>query len=138
MSGAMSATESFLDSNVLLYLPSAHPEKSARAHALVTAGGVISIQVLDEVASVARRKYGLDWPNLHRLLAGARRSLEVVPTGIETHELGLDLAERYRFSVYDSMLLAAALQARCTTFYSEDLHDGQVIEDTLTIRNPFR
>lgn len=131
-------TDAFFDTNVLLYLVSKDWGKGERAQTLVDEGGLISVQVLDEFASVATRKVRLHWDVVHGFLGALRRTLQITPTDLGTHELGLRLAERYRVSVYDSMLLAAALQAGCTTFYSEDLHDGQVIENALTIRNPFR
>jgi predicted nucleic acid-binding protein len=55
---------------------------------------------------------------------------------VETHERGVDIAERWRFSIYDSLIVGAALRAGCSTLYSEDLQHGQTI-DQLTIRNPF-
>ena len=55
---------------------------------------------------------------------------------IKTHEFGLEIAERYRFSIYDSLIVAAALQAGCSTLYSENLQHGQTI-DKLMIRSPF-
>ena len=61
----------------------------------------------------------------------------VVPLALETHELGLHIAERYRFSIYDALIVAAALLAGCGTLYSEDLQDGQSIDGRLVIRNPF-
>ena len=134
----MKRTDAFVDANVLLYLPDARIQRALVAEELMRRGGVISVQVLDEFASVASRKMGMPWPAIRDLLDAIRLNLSIVGTGVKTHELGLDLSERYRFSVYDSMLLAAALQAGCTTFFSEDLHDGQVIENTLSIRNPFR
>lgn len=133
----MNGIEAFFDTNVLIYLATPDPEKAGRTEALVRRGGVISIQVLDEFASVASRKYKAPWPQIHAVLTALKDALEVRPVTLETHELGLRVAERYRFSVYDSMLIAAALLAGCRTFYSEDMHDGQVIEGRLTIRNPF-
>lgn len=130
-------SEAFFDTNVLLYIPSDDAKRSERARQLLREGGVISMQVLNEMASVMARKIGLPWPTIRELLTVMRQSVRVTPTDLSTHDLGVDLAERYRFSVYDSMLLAAALQAGCTTFYSEDMHDGQIIEGRLTIRNPF-
>jgi len=61
----------------------------------------------------------------------------VVPLSEETHDRGVAIAERYGFSVYDSLILAATLLTDCTTVYSEDLQDGQCIEDRLKVRNPF-
>ncbi len=63
---------------------------------------------------------------------------EVLPITVETHQRGLQIAERYRFSIYDALIIAAALDSGCTTLYTEDMQNGQVIENTLTIRNPFQ
>ena len=60
-----------------------------------------------------------------------------VPLTIETHDSALQMASRYRFSLYDALIAAAALGADCSTLYSEDFQDGQVIEGRLTVRNPF-
>ena len=132
----MSAAEAFFDTNVLLYLLSADSAKADRAEALMAKGGVVSVQVLNEFASVATRKLAMTFGEIREILATVRAVCPVRPLDIETHELALDLAERHRFSVYDSLILAAALRAGCATLYTEDLQDGQTIE-TLTIRNPF-
>jgi predicted nucleic acid-binding protein len=132
----MSATD-FFDSNVLLYLLSPDPAKANRVEDLLVEGGVISVQVLNEFASVATRKFHRSIAQVRVILEDIRVNCVVVPLDTVTHELGLDIAERYRFSLYDSMLLAAAVQAGCDTFRSEDLHHGQQLMG-LTIRNPFR
>jgi len=62
---------------------------------------------------------------------------EVAPITTETHDLRLEIAERYGFSVYDSLIVAVALLAGCEILFSEDLHDGQRINDQLVISNPF-
>jgi predicted nucleic acid-binding protein len=59
-----------------------------------------------------------------------------VPVTVETHERAMHVAERYGYSIFDSLIIAAALHAGARTLYSEDMQDGQVIEG-LTIRNPF-
>lgn len=133
----MSGTEAFFDTNVLLYLVSPDGTKAGLADAAIRRGGIISVQVLNEFAYVAMRKFHAPWPVIHELLAAIRSKLEVEDVTLEIHGLGLRIAERYRFRVYDSLLLAAALIGGCKTFYSEDLQHGQVIENTLTIRNPF-
>jgi predicted nucleic acid-binding protein len=99
-------------------------------------GVVVSVQVLNEFVAVARRKQALLWSGFRVVRAAVRSSCNVVPLTIETHELGLALAERHGFSVYDGMILAAARLAGCTVLYSEGMHDGLVI-DRLTIRNPY-
>lgn len=126
----------FLDTNLLLYLLSAEPEKADRAEALLAAGGTVSVQVLNEFAAVARRKAHLDFAEIRVALGVVRSTCAVVPLDLETHALGLDVAERYRFSVYDGLIVAAALRAGCTVLYSEDLQHGQTI-DGLTARSPF-
>ncbi len=132
----MPAADAFFDTNVLLYLLSDDTAKADRAEALLVNGGVISVQVLNEFAAVAVGKKAVDFTELKDILSAIRIACAVKPLDIETHELGLDIAERYRFSIYDSLIIAAALRARCSVLYSEDLHHGQTIEQ-MTIRNPF-
>ena len=130
--------DSFFDSNVLLYLVDSDASKAMRAEVLVAGGGVISVQVLNEIAHVAQRKARLDWNQTHLLLDGLRDLLVVRPLTAAVHDAGLALAERYRLSVYDAMIAASALDAGCTTLWSEDMHHGLSIEGRLTILNPFR
>ena len=66
-----------------------------------------------------------------------RGLLWVHPVTVETHETGLALAERYGLSIYDAMIAASALHAECDTLWSEDMHDGMVIQERLRIANPF-
>ena len=96
------------------------------------------MQVLNEIANVARRQLLLDWPEGHSLLGSVRGLLEVAPLTVDTHLEGLALAARYRLSVYDALIAAAALEAGCSVLWSEDMQDGLVLNDRLTIRDPFR
>jgi predicted nucleic acid-binding protein len=129
---------SFFDSNVLLYLASGDTAKADRTEKLVESGGTISIQVLNELANVARRKMGLSWPETHAFLSTLREVLIVNPLTLEIHEAGLRLAERYKLSIYDAMIAAAALDAGCDNLWSEDMQDGAVIDGRLRIKTPFR
>lgn len=130
-------TDVFFDTNVLVYLVSGDPAKSAKSDSLVRAGGLASVQVLNELTRVMRRKFNANWPAVDAQLAGIRAKCTVVPITVAIHERGLVLAKRFQFQVYDSMIVAAAVLAGCTTLYSEDMNDGQII-DGLTIRNPYR
>ncbi len=132
----MSAADSFFDTNVLLYLLSEDSEKADRAEALVASGGIVSVQVLNEFAAIAARKLAMRIPEIQEVLSTIRTVCAVVPLDVETHELGLEVAERQRLSIYDAMIVAAALQSECRILYTEDLNAGQKI-DHLTIRNPF-
>ena len=126
----------FFDTNVLLYLVSGDPAKANRAEELVAQGGVISVQVLNEFVAVAAAKKGIQFAKIRETLSAFRALFAVVALDIETHELGLDIAERYRVHIYDSLIVAAALRAGCTTLYSEDFQHRQTIE-RLSIRDPF-
>ena len=128
----------FFDTNVLVYLASGDAAKAERAEAVLAGGGAISVQVLNELTHVARRKMALSWPELHRFLGALRSLLTVHPVTIETHETGLVLAKRYGFSTYDALIVAAALQAGCDRLWSEDMQHGQTLAEGLSIRNPFR
>jgi predicted nucleic acid-binding protein len=132
----MSVDEAFFDSNVLIYLTDEASGKSGRTEDLLADGGVISVQVMNEFANAARRKVRLSWEETREFLDIFRATLKIVPLTLQTHERGLDLAERYGLSVYDGVIVAAALLADCRTLYSEDMHNGLVI-DRLTIRNPY-
>ncbi|HSO42274.1 MAG TPA: PIN domain-containing protein [Rhodospirillales bacterium] len=129
--------DSFLDTNVLVYLATGDPVKAGRAEALVAAGGVISVQVLNELANVARRKMRMPWAETRSFLSLLRGLLAVQPLDLATHEAGLALAERYGLSTYDAMIAAAALQAGCDTLWSKDLQHGMAL-GSLRILNPFR
>jgi predicted nucleic acid-binding protein len=132
----MSEADSFFDTNVLLYLLSKDAAKADRAEALLASGGVVSVQVLNEFASVASRKLAMTIAEIREILSTIRAACAVMPLDIETHDLGLDIAERHRFSIYDALIVAAAVRAGCAILYTEDLQQGQVIEK-LQIRNPF-
>jgi len=132
----MPVADAFFDTNVLLYLLSDDLKKAARAEEILAAGGVISVQVLNEFASAAIRKSSVSFVELREVLSAIRTFCEVKPVDIATHELALELADRYRFSIYDSLIVAAALRASCSVLYSEDLQHGQKIE-RMTIQNPF-
>lgn len=128
---------SFIDTNVIVYLASGDLAKAQRAEEVILAGGTISVQVLNEIANVARRKMQLSWNETHAFLSSIRYLLSVVPVTVETHETGIRLAERYSVSVYDAMILASALLAGCEALWSEDMQHGAVIEGRLRVVNPF-
>lgn len=114
-------------------------ERTAAAEALVAVGGVVSVQVLNELAAVARRKLVMTWDEIAEALAAIRVLCpSPVPLTVETHEAGLRIADQYQVHIYDALIAAAALEAECTTLYSEGLQDGQVIDGRLIIRNPFK
>lgn len=131
-------TDVFFDTNVILYLLSSDTAKADIAEELLAIGGMVSVQVLNEIASVASRKLKMSWAEINEVLTQIRTVCSVQPLTIGTHERAVALAERYRLSLYDGLIIAAALLADCKALYSEDMQDGQVIERQITIRNPFK
>lgn len=129
----------FFDTNVLVYVVAQRNTKTETAEALLAGGGVVSVQVLNELANVARKKLGMSWKEIGEAVA-AIRALCASPVTMTTalHDAGRHIAAKYGYGMYDGLIAAAALEADCNTLYSEDLQDGQIIEGRLTIRNPFR
>jgi predicted nucleic acid-binding protein len=133
----MSVAEPFFDTNVLLYLLSCDDAKADKAEELLSQGGHISVQVLNEFASIATRKLKMTHAEVREVLAPIRSVCAVHPLTEETHDLGLQLSERYQLSIYDAMIAASALTAGCKTLLSEDMQDGQILDRKLRIQNPF-
>jgi predicted nucleic acid-binding protein len=127
----------FLDSNIILYLASRQQAKADRAEELIATGGTISVQVLNEIANVSRRKMRMSWVETRDFLSMVRGLLKVEPVTIEMHQAGIELAERYGLSVYDAMIASAALLTECDTLLTEDLQDGLLVSGRLRVVNPF-
>lgn len=130
--------QAFFDTNVLLYLVGSDAAKARRAESLIAQGGTISVEVLNEFASVASRKQRMTWTEIEDALATLRSLCRVEPLTVEGHEMALQLVRAHGFSFYDAMIIASALLAECAMLYSEDLQHGRRIDRRLTINNPFR
>lgn len=86
-----------------------------------------------------RKRFGWPWEEIGLATSSIQAlARQMVPTLLEDHRGSLHLAQRYQLSVYDALMLAIALRGGSTVFYSEDMHHGLVIEDRMTILNPFR
>lgn len=130
-------TRAFIDSNVAIYGYS-NDVRAARAKYLLTTSPVISVQTLNEFTNVARRKLGLAWDQIERVIEDLLVLCPViVELTVDLHVSARAIAERYQLQFYDALVVAAALHAECDLLFSEDMHDGLVIEQRLTIRNPF-
>ena len=125
------------DTNVLLYLIGADAAKADRATDLLRGGGHISVQLLAEFTAVARRKTALPWAALEEILAVIERACVVHPLTLDIHRAARLLSSRDQLAIYDAQIVASALACDATTLWSEDLQDGRVFENRLTIRNPF-
>jgi predicted nucleic acid-binding protein len=130
--------KAFFDTNILVYVVGQHDKRTDTAETLLAAGATISVQVLNELANVSRKKLRMSWEQVGEALAAIRVLCPSPrPLTVETHDVGRRIAARYGYSMFDGLIAASALEAGCDTLYSEDLQDGQIIEGRVTIRNPF-
>ena len=133
----MSADAPFFDTNVVLYLFGDDDRKRSIADALLEAGGGASVQLLNEVAHVARRKMLWEWPKIETTLAKLETVLDIAPLTLAAHRLARRIAGETNCGVYDALMLAVALENGAKTFFSEVLQHGRVV-DGMAIRDPFR
>lgn len=129
----------FLDSNVIIY---AHTDldvqkQQVAQHIIATQDTIISTQVLQETANILSKKFQFAWPDIQTVLNEAAANNSLHTNSFPAISDACRIAERYGFSFYDSLIIAAALESGCQRLLSEDLQDGQVIDNVLTVENPF-
>lgn len=127
----------FIDSNVVIYAITQASSKAHLAAPLFVGLPSISTQVLSETANVASKRLGLKVSEIRRLVSWLESTCTVEIITPATVYKALDVRERYGFSWYDSVIIAAALAAGCQTLYSEDMQHGQLIDGHLSVINPF-
>jgi predicted nucleic acid-binding protein len=128
----------FADTNVIVYAQSDDDTKTAAAITVLETGPVISAQVVNETVSVLTRKHGFSLADAHQVAISLLAICEVVPLEADTIREAIRLTARYKLSHWDSLIVSAALLAGCDTLYSEDMQDGQVFDERLTVVNPFK
>lgn len=127
----------FLDTNVLVYAALSDDPRRPTAERLLTGGGTISVQVLNEFVNVARGKLSWSWPDIETMLAlVSGQSRRVLDLSVATHEAAVALARDHRLSFYDALIVASALEAGCDTLFTEDMQHGRKFGG-LVIVNPF-
>jgi predicted nucleic acid-binding protein len=130
--------KAFFDTNVLIYALAEDDPRAEMAETLLARGGVVGVQTLNEFVAVVTRKLAFTWDQTLDALTAIRGICSPpVPVTVKTHETALKIAARYRYHIYDSLVIAAAMEASCSILYSEDMRNGQVV-DGLMIRNPFQ
>ncbi len=127
----------FIDTNIVIYSLGANSAKAAQTAPLFAHHPVISTQVLSETANVALKKLAMPLSETSKLLAMLEATCKVEIITPATIQRALDIAARYGFSWFDSLIVASALDAGCDLLYTEDLQHGQLIEGKLTVTNPF-
>jgi predicted nucleic acid-binding protein len=132
------ADKAFVDTNIICYLFSEDTHKAGIAEMLLNKSPHISVQVLNETANVLRRKLDMPWAEVSDVLQTIRILCKTHPLTLSIHTRGLALVEKYSVSLYDAMILAAALEHNCTTLFTEDMQHNQIIDGTLVLINPFK
>jgi predicted nucleic acid-binding protein len=130
----------FIDTNILVYCYT-DDEPAKQQEALDIANGsstFISTQVLTELSNTLKKKFKLDWKVIENVISEVNSGFNIYINKPVTVERACQIAGKYRYSFYDSLIIAAALYANCKTLYSEDMQDGQVIDNSLIILNPFK
>lgn len=126
----------FIDSNVILYLLSGDSVKADRVEAILGKGGLISVQVLNEVTSVCMRKLKMPWEEIDAVLLAVKTACDIIPLTVEAHEKAVEISKRCQLSFYNAHICASAILSGVKVVLSEDMQDGMKI-DGITIRNPF-
>jgi predicted nucleic acid-binding protein len=128
----------FIDTNVVIYALGQKSPKKSKALALIKTNPVISTQVLSEMAHTMSRKFHLPYTRISLVVDILSTRCEVALIDKGTLRRAIELCLKYSYSYYDSLILASAIESQCSVLYSEDMHQCQVIDGTLTIVNPFR
>ncbi|WAC13732.1 PIN domain-containing protein [Dyadobacter pollutisoli] len=128
---------SFLDSNVILYLFDLDERKQTIAQNLVSQNPIINPQVLVEVGNICKRKFGFTKKQVSQLWEDLMIDCVCDPVSGSTIENARKLIARYDFQLFDSIIVAGALEANCSILYSEDMQHGLLVENKLEIVNPF-
>lgn len=133
----MPSVANFLDTNILVYALG-EDMKATMAQSLMSEPFVISVQALNEFANVGRKKLNLSLGRIQQVIDDISlmaSAVIVLDTRITNGALGL--LGRYNLAFYDALMVATALDANCSRYYSEDLQNGLVIDGKLEIINPF-
>ncbi len=132
--------KAFFDTNILLYLYSqdeltkkSKTETLLKKHATI----IVSTQVLNELANVMSKKMNIKFPKIIQVIDEITQNFEILNVCQNTIKKALSLIEKYNYSYYDRLIIAAALKSSCSILYSEDMHHGHKLDRTLKIVNPY-
>jgi len=130
----------FLDSNILIYGYSVTEKDKQKIvlKLMESADTVVSTQVIQELSNVFRKKFSLHWSNILAAITEIEQNHFILQNNLATIRKAIEVAEKYQYSFYDSLIVASAIEANCDILYSEDLHHNQIAERKLRIINPFK
>ncbi|MCL2190283.1 MAG: PIN domain-containing protein [Defluviitaleaceae bacterium] len=136
----MPADKVFLDSNLLVYLYShTEQEKANRVIDVICNNNCfISTQVLNEFSNVCIRKLGFAISDIKKAISEIAAACHLLYINENDIFLALRIHNEYKYSYYDSLMIASALESGCNYLFSEDMSDGQIINSSITIKNVFK
>lgn len=134
----MNVENAFLDTNVLIYILSDDKPKRETAISLIKNNPFISIQVINEFCNVCKKKMGFSYSEIQTIILQLLPQIHLTQLNKLTILKALDIGERYKYSYYDSLILASAIEANCNIVYSEDFQHHQKINNCLLVVNPFK
>lgn len=128
----------FIDSNILIYSVTNEQNKSQIARCILADNRiVISTQALNEFCNVTLKKRLMTIEQVSFAISVFLNDFHVVDLGNDLVIKALNIKNRYQYSYWDSLIIATALKTGVKTLYSEDMSHSQVIDNRLTIINPF-
>jgi len=129
----------FLDTNIFVYTQSSVEtrKQNISTEIIESYDCHTSTQVLSEVSNVLTKKLNMPIHEVKQIISAINANCTISVVDYNTVQKALDLKERYAYSYYDSLILAAAIESSCQKIFSEDMSNKQIIEDTLEILNPF-
>jgi len=135
----MNVENFFIDTNILIYFVKDSTGKAELIDTILlnNSENYISTQVANEFCNVALKKLNFSTEELIFLLENFAQFFNIYTVNISTIKKALKIKEKYAYSYYDSVIIASALQTNCSILYTEDMHHGQIIDNRLTIINPF-
>ncbi len=132
----------FLDTNILIYCYSVdEKKKQEKALGLLeehSESSLISTQVINELSNVLFKKFKLSSIEIENTILEIDNYIDIVNFDMTTQIKALKIKEKYKLQFYDSLIVATAIENKCTIVYSEDMQNGLVIDNVLTILNPFK
>jgi predicted nucleic acid-binding protein len=127
----------FIDTNVCLYGFGTNAAKKDVTSVLFAGGAVMSVQVLNEMARTMLVKWRMEAARVREAVGYLSSKCEVIDLSASETISALDIFERYRFSWWDSLIIASGLKSNCAALYTEDLQHDQIIDGKLKVINPF-
>jgi len=130
----------FIDTNILIYAYSATEldKRKISLTILESYNIVISVQVVNEFIWIMNKKFNINYTELGILVDRFWNKFKVSLINKFSIEEALEIAQNYKYSYWDSLIIASALENECSILFTEDMHDGQLIEGILKIKNPYK